>query len=468
MDAKTALAILAGAIGPLAGITAFVYRHFRRSGIQQVESFSRYVSQGIKYYLGRFVRRQLAAEFTLRQYARLHLRNTATHMLVPATYPVRLAVDAVFVPLLLRDSMQGTIDYHRLAESSSARSMIVGEPGSGKSSLMKRSFRDACRRAAADPRGSPLPILFELRDLSALPDRRLDLSDPEIFLDVVSRSLADAAVFKADKPLQHLQHGPGLLILLDGLDEVPTELVDIVTDAIAGVADYLGNASPGSSVVVSTRSQHWLTLQSRRLAEKFEVLELRSFTISDIYQFLLRWPFDQPRRETVTRIFSRIRQFPSLTEMCANPLALAMFVARDQQTAGAQLPDTRTEFYASLVDELLVNRRLRREEAAFGRQRLREARENVLGRACLGHLLDPDESPNSIPVARMLEAIEATGYGDGDARASLDELAVDTGLSRRSGGERRSVSCISPCASTSPHARSSTQAAPAGNGSARS
>jgi hypothetical protein len=67
------------------GFLGIAYRRFRRTATNDIEPFSRYVSQGVKYYVGRFVRRQLAAELTLRQFARMHLRNTATEMMVPAT-----------------------------------------------------------------------------------------------------------------------------------------------------------------------------------------------------------------------------------------------------------------------------------------------------------------------------------------------------------------------------------------------
>jgi hypothetical protein len=180
-------------------------------------------------------------------------------------------------------------------------------------------------------------------------------------------------------------------------------------------------------VIVSTRTQHYLALHDRDFRETFQALTIRSFSPNDVYEFLKRWPYDERRREHITRLLSRIRELPSLAEMCTNPLALAMYVARDQQTEGALSPETRTEFYASLVAELLVNRRFRREEHAVGRRRLREQREQILGSACLAHLLDPDEGRNSVPQSRLLERMEAAGYREDPAEA-LSTLATDTGL----------------------------------------
>lgn len=407
-----------------------VYRRFYRTASNEIEPFARYLTQGIKYYVGRYIRRQLAAELTLKQYARVHLHGTATEMVVPATYPVSLKTDDVFVPLLLRDSTGGTMEYHELLERSSSRMLIVGEPGSGKSSLMKRTFRDACRRANADPRRAPLPILFELRKLSRLPRERLETLTHARLFDLCVASLGEASVFRAAGAVSHLREGPGYLILLDGLDEVANDASVHAIRAVSELVEHLSLVSPRSSLVVSTRTQHYLMLRDREFTDSFEVRSIRPFSLADVYRFLVRWPFEvsRNRRDEITRLFARIRQLPSLTEMCTNPLALAMFVARDQQTGGAISPETRSEFYTSLVAELLVDRRQRTTDDAVARRRTREARENILGPVCLEHLLDPNEAPNSVPEARLLAAVIAAGHDPAEAEKVVSRLAIETGL----------------------------------------
>lgn len=424
------LAKLAVAIGvPLSSAVGLVYRRFRRTGTDEIESFTRYVTQGLKYYLGRHLRRQLAAELTLRQYARVHLRSAVTgEMMVPATYPVKLKTDDAFVPLLLKEANSATVEYQDLLERSGARTVIVGEPGSGKSSLMKRVFRDACRQANRSPRNAPLPVLFELSELSRLEPEELAEIDHRRLFDECFKSVGDTAAFEAKKAVEDLQHGAGFLILLDGLDEVPREAAGKVVEAIAELAKSLSLSSPQSSLLVSTRTQHYLTVHDRAFIEAFQPLQVRAFTVADVYQFLLNWPFESDRSQNISRLFSRIRRLPSLAEMCTNPLALSMFVARDQQTEGAVSPETRSEFYSSLIDELLVNRRFRSKEDAMGRPRLKKSRERILGVACLGHLLDSDESLNSVSQERMLGAVREADQADDDAAAVLETLAVDTGL----------------------------------------
>jgi hypothetical protein len=427
MEPATILKALAAAT-PVVGVLGILYRRFRRGGTEEVESFSRYLTQGLKFYIARHLKRRLAGELTLRQYAQVHLQSTATEMLVPATYPVSLSTDRVFVPLLLRDARRGTIEYQELVEQSGDRTIVIGEPGSGKSSLMKRTFRDACRRAIADPGHAALPILFELRKLGRLLGDGLKDLTSEDLLNLCMKSLDDAAIFKVDTSASDLQHGGGLLLLLDGLDEVPREAAAHVALVITDLGDQLSKRSPKSTIIVSTRTQHYVSMHDRAFEEAFHPLSIRPFSNADIYRFLLSWPFERDRARQISRLFGRIRQLPSLGELCTNPLTLAMFVARDEQTEGEASPETRSAFYAALVEEFLVNRRHRQDDSTIGRQRLLRLREKILGSICVEHLLDPNEALNSISQDRMLAGIEGAGISTSEAPGILENLAIDTGL----------------------------------------
>jgi len=431
--------VLAAAVGVAATCAKVLYNKFKRSGSKEIESFLQYAGQGCKYYVGRYVRRRLAAELTLRQYARLQLQTAARDMFVPATIPVRLNVDQAFIPLLLRDSLQDHIEYSELFYRTERRLIILGEPGSGKSSLFKRLYRDACRRAASSPRKAPVPVLFELRNLStSITGHKEELTGHTLFT-LLKSGLRESAVYRATRGIEDLEHGAGFLILPDGLDEVPDALSSAIVSAIVDMCQSLSRTSPNSTVLLSSRTQYFFSRYSRGLQESFDVLSVRPFAVGDIYLFLTKWPFTGSVRGSITRIFSRLRQLPSLTEMCTNPLALSMFVARDQQTGGSDLPETRSRFYESLLEELIVNRRSRGEGLPAGRQRLRDARQAVLGPVCLEHLLSRDEAPNSIPRARFISAIRKAEYGGTDADKALLDLSSDTGLfaEERSGETER-------------------------------
>ena len=56
-------------------------------------------------------------------------------------------------------------------------------------------------------------------------------------------------------------------------------------------------------------------------------MTLKSFSPSDIYEFLTRWPFKTKKTLHITRIYNELTDRPTLREMCTNPLILAMYVA---------------------------------------------------------------------------------------------------------------------------------------------
>jgi hypothetical protein len=141
-------------------------------------------------------------------------------------------------------------------------------------------------------------------------------------LNLLREELNQSAVYRAARGVEDLEHGAGFLILLDGLDEVPDAFSDSIVNALLSLCQVLQRTSPQSTVLLSSRTQYFYSRYSRKLQETFDVLSVRPFTIGDIYRFLANWPFAENSRENITRIFSRLRQLPSLTEMCTNPLAL--------------------------------------------------------------------------------------------------------------------------------------------------
>jgi hypothetical protein len=126
-----------------------------------------YFLDGTLYWLSRSVIHSLAGRMTLKRYCRLQLQKENKYLYVPSKHDVKVEIDRVFVTLTLDHQGSGVQESytHRNLHSVGNRLRVVGDPDSGKSSLTKRMFRDACHKGIVKPSKARLPILVELRNL---------------------------------------------------------------------------------------------------------------------------------------------------------------------------------------------------------------------------------------------------------------------------------------------------------------
>jgi ABC-type protease/lipase transport system fused ATPase/permease subunit len=140
-------ATLTTLILPVLAYSALIVRKSALSG-------TRYIIEGLLHWISPFVTKTAAASFSLRRYCRLQLSGTSRYLYVPSSVDINLDIDSIFVPLVLeRAGKQEGYDHNNILESGN-RIRIIGDPGSGKSSIAKRIFRDACRNGIQKPRTS--------------------------------------------------------------------------------------------------------------------------------------------------------------------------------------------------------------------------------------------------------------------------------------------------------------------------
>ncbi|MDQ6949717.1 MAG: NACHT domain-containing protein, partial [Actinomycetota bacterium] len=239
-----------------------------------------------------------------------------------------------------------------------SRIRIVGDPGSGKSSLVKRLLRDCCREGVSDPKSARIPIIMELK--SFVPPE--DLGNERIAewaLGELRRTVIATPVFEMGECFDNYLGTTGLLVMLDGLDEVASDAYQRTSEAVRSLSRSLQALSPNNVVILTMRTQFHQQVRDHFSEEFPPTLHIRAFKPSEIYDFLTRWPFGSDARESVSRIYSDLTDKPTVREMCTNPLVLAMYVANDQVSDRTDLPDTRTAFYGKVTEELLVARRAR-------------------------------------------------------------------------------------------------------------
>ena len=156
---------------------------------------------------------------------------------------------------------------------------------------------------------------------------------------------------------------------------------------------------------------------------------IRPFKPTDIFEFLTRWPFQKSKQQYLTQIYKDLTDKPTLREMCSNPLVLAMYTAEYESSTAPIAPESRTEFYKRVTDELLIKRRLQQTGKTIAPSKLREQRERILGRLAYEHLLDSRQPSNSLRWTDAIRNVRSVMKCDSEAAEVIfRDLAKETGL----------------------------------------
>lgn len=231
--------------------------------------------------------------------------------------------------------------------------VLLGYPGAGKTTLTKYFLLCFAGNKAEQQLGMPqpfLPILLSLRDI-----------DPE--LPLTANILASLQKYHLDLSeeffLHYLQEGRAIL-LLDGLDEVPTEKKRALVSQWIHQQAHL--AFPKCPVLVTSRFSGYRG--EAILPGYYLRLEIQDYGMPEVQQFLENWLIGvethvhedndfwrNQAKSKAENLFQRIEAAPALRELAVNPLMLQIIalVHRDRGT----LPERRVELYKECTDVLL-------------------------------------------------------------------------------------------------------------------
>ena len=247
-----------------------------------------------------------------------------------------------------------------------ARLLILGDPGSGKSTFVNHlAYTMAQAMMAPNPdfwiekiepwdHGALIPTRIELRSLATQVEGELKGSAKHI-LGYLHEMLKEWQLGKFWSSLDKIIRGKEdtLLVLLDGLDEVPSAARKTVVEAVQDFADryrqhrYVVTCRPYAYV-----GQPW-PLQS------FREVTLAPFDEEQINHFITIWYRELARRGRLSaqdadgqaaRLQEAVQQ-RDLLGLAQRPLLLTVMTLLN--TFRGQLPQDRTQLYADAVDLLL-------------------------------------------------------------------------------------------------------------------
>jgi NACHT domain len=295
--------------------------------------------------------------------------------------------------------------------------MVLGGPGAGKSTFLRRIGLEALKGGKGYYKHHCIPVFLELK--------RFNATEVDIVQAITGELQNFGFPSSQEFTLKALEQGK-LLIIFDGLDEVPKTSLNIVIEKIQDfVTCYDQNRYIASCRIAAHRSG-W---------NRFRDIELADFNDSQIQQFIHNWfqsELDQTSK-TSERCWATLnnRNNTAAKELAQTPLLLTFLCMVYDQTQG--FPANRARLYKKALDILLeewaAEKRIYREEIYQG---LNPELEKVLLSeiAYQGFINDQlfftqEELVKHIK-AFLSDTVDKPKYLDG--RAVLDAIAIQQGI----------------------------------------
>ncbi len=240
------------------------------------------------------------------------------------------------------------------AEAAPDRTVILGAPGSGKSTIGQwAALTLAADQFASGPNPTDgiglLPVFYRFRDLAR------DMS--EVSKTVKAPTLWDCLHRRASQLVgltmpagffRRMDEKHGLFVFFDGLDEAVRQ-----QDAVSLVSGFADGLAPHSRVVVTSRPFEYRHPLDPSVYRHYRLSE---FDDEEIKTFIDRWRKAREADSTeaqrrADQLWQSVQEKSDIHDMARNALLLTMIV-RVHFWMG-ELPDSRVELYAKCADTLL-------------------------------------------------------------------------------------------------------------------
>lgn len=307
------------------------------------------------------------------------------------------------------------------------RLVILGDPGSGKTTFCRRVANEAAEARLADVQ-RPVPLLVRVSELASFIRKTSREFVPSSIAPFVSY-LAARADKRLDEVHVRAELDRGCLLLIDGLDEAPDEST---RERISALIRDAAKAWPRTRIAVTTRPKAY---EGEVILHSFEEARIAPLSPDAVRLFLTRWS-DAIHRHSPHKaaphaedLIRSVEGNANIRKLAVNPVmltALALLHWNDMH-----MPERRAELYESILFWL-------------SRSRPRENRETP--DTCVALLQDLARAMQEYPGGRLTQAPREWAAGviapglKGDLTAAakfLDEEEKDSGIIANRGDETR-------------------------------
>lgn len=240
------------------------------------------------------------------------------------------------------------------AKSAATSFIILGPPGSGKTTLEQYLAWQAANRNLSIAGRHLIPARVRLREWEAWTVKPVapESSLPEYLAKQRYKDLMPAS--SAEQWRDWLQWGE-VLLLLDGLDEISGN------QSFLKVLETTLSTFKNCPMVLTCRTISFE--QHKALCSEFPVFTLAGLEDDQRNAYVHAFPAEYPNRYTPEALIEQLNCTPQMRPLAANPLLLSIICYVVDHPHGITLPARRGEFYTKTVEKLLT--RPRRQEITY-------------------------------------------------------------------------------------------------------